>query len=253
MNLVSNAAEAMPEGGTIKIITENRYRDAALKRPLENGPDENVVLQVSDSGVGIPSEDLQRIFEPFFTKKKMGRSGTGLGMAVVWGTVQDHKGHIDVRSIEGRGTEVTAFFPATRESSSRAALQPSLDAYKGAGETILVVDDMNEQREIAAKIITQLGYVAKSVDSGEQAVEFLKREKADLLILDMIMDPGIDGLETYHRVKVSNPHQKAIITSGYAETDRVRTAQRLGAGGYLRKPYTVQNLAVAIKAELNRS
>ena len=253
MNLVSNAAEAMPEGGAIKIVTENRYQDAAMKRPLENGPDESVVLQVSDSGVGIPPDDLQRIFEPFFTKKKMGRSGTGLGMAVVWGTVQDHKGRIDVRSVEGRGTEVTAFFPATRESFSKVALEPSLDAYKGTGETILVVDDMNEQREIAAKIITQLGYVAKSVDSGEQAVEFLKHEKADLLILDMIMDPGIDGLETYHRVKVSNPQQKAIITSGYAETERVRTAQRLGAGGYLRKPYTVQNLAVAIKAELNRS
>ncbi len=253
MNLVSNAAEAMPEGGTIKIVTENRYLDAFKKRSHEVQEGECVVLQVSDSGVGIPAEDLQRIFEPFFTKKKMGRSGTGLGMAVVWGTVQDHKGQIDVRSVEGRGTEVTAFFPSTREAPSKAGIESSLDVYKGAGETILVVDDMNEQREIAAKIITQLGYVAKSVDSGEQAVEFLKREKADLLILDMIMDPGIDGLETYHRVKVSNPHQKAIITSGYAETDRVRTAQRLGAGGYLRKPYTVQNLAVAIKAELNRS
>jgi PAS domain S-box-containing protein len=253
MNLVSNAAEAMPEGGTIKIVTENRYLDAFKKRSHEFQEGECVVLQVSDSGVGIPAEDLQRIFEPFFTKKKMGRSGTGLGMAVVWGTVQDHKGHIDVRSAEGRGTQVTAFFPATRESSSKAGTESSLDVYKGAGETILVVDDMNEQREIAAKIITQLGYVAKSVDSGEQAVEFLKHEKADLLILDMIMDPGIDGLETYHRVKKSHPHQKAIITSGYAETDRVRTAQRLGAGGYLRKPYTVQNLAVAIKAELNRS
>jgi DNA-binding NtrC family response regulator len=174
-------------------------------------------------------------------------------MAVEWGTVQDHKGHIDVRSVEGLGTEVTAYFPATRQASSKALLEPSLDVYKGAGETILVVDDMNEQREIAAKIITQLGYVAKSVDSGEKAVEYLKRERADLLILDMIMDPGIDGLETYHRVKKSHPHQKAIITSGYAETDRVRTAQRIGAGGYLRKPYTVQNLAAAIKTELRRS
>jgi PAS domain S-box-containing protein len=253
MNLVSNAAEAMPEGGTIKIITENRYLDASITRSPDIQPGECVVLQVSDSGVGISAEDLQRIFEPFFTKKKMGRSGTGLGMAVVWGTVQDHKGYIDVRSVEGLGTEVTAFFPATRQASSKASAEPSLDVYKGAGETILVVDDMNEQREIAAKIITQLGYVAKSVDSGEKAVEYLKREKADLLILDMIMDPGIDGLETYHRVKRSHPHQKAIITSGYAETDRVRTAQGIGAGGYLRKPYTVQNLAAAIKTELRRS
>jgi CheY-like chemotaxis protein len=95
--------------------------------------------------------------------------------------------------------------------------------------------------------------VAKSVDSGERAVELLKRERADLLILDMIMDPGIDGLETYHRVKQLNPHQKAIITSGYADTERIQIAQRLGAGSCLKKPYTVQNLALAIKAELSRS
>jgi two-component system, cell cycle sensor histidine kinase and response regulator CckA len=252
MNLVSNAAEAMPDGGAVRIVTENRYLDASVKRSPEVQDGECAVLRVSDSGVGIPAEDLQRIFEPFFTKKKMGRSGTGLGMAVVWGTVQDHKGHIEVDSVEGRGTEVTAYLPATRQPLSKATIDPSLDAYMGDGETILVVDDMNEQREIAAKIISQLGYTAKSVESGEQAVEFLKHEKADLLILDMIMDPGIDGLETYHRVKKSNPRQKAIITSGYAETDRVRTAQRLGAGGYLRKPYTVRNLAVAIKSELSR-
>jgi PAS domain S-box-containing protein len=253
MNLVSNAAEAMPEGGAINIITENCYLDASVPRPPEIEEGECVVLKVADSGVGIPEEDLQRIFEPFFTKKKMGRSGTGLGMAVVWGTVQDHRGHIDIRSTEGQGTEVIAYLPATREASSKLSPEPCLDAFKGAGETILVVDDMNEQREIAAKIITQLGYTAKSVDSGEKAVELLAHEKVDLLILDMIMDPGIDGLETFHRVKKSHPHQKAIITSGYAETHRVKTAQRLGAGGYLRKPYTVQNLAVAIKAELTRS
>ena len=253
MNLVSNAAEAMPDGGVIRIITENRFLDRSVEKPQEVPEGECAVLRVSDSGMGIAADDLQRIFEPFFTKKKMGRSGTGLGMAVVWGTVQDHKGHIDVRSVEGRGTEVTAYFPATRQACSKAVPETSLNGYKGAGQTVLIVDDMQEQREIAAKIIAQLGYVAKSVDSGEEAVEFLRREKVDLLILDMIMDPGIDGLETYQRVKKFHPHQKAIITSGYAETERVSTAQRLGAGGYLRKPYTVHNLAVAIKAELNRS
>jgi PAS domain S-box-containing protein len=252
MNLVSNAAEAMPAGGTIRITTENRYMEPSPKRPPAIQEGEFVVLQVADSGVGISAEDLQRIFEPFFTKKKMGRSGTGLGMAVVWGTVQDHKGHIDVHSTEGRGTEVTAYFPATREAFSRSAPEPSLERFRGAGETILVVDDMSEQREIAARIIAQLGYNATSVDSGEKAVEFLRHQKADLLILDMIMEPGIDGLETFHRVKKSNPRQRAIITSGYAETDRVRRAQRLGAGGYLKKPYTVHNLAAAIKAELGR-
>jgi CheY-like chemotaxis protein len=173
-------------------------------------------------------------------------------MAVVWGTVQDHHGSIEVRSTEGRGTEVTAFLPATRQESLKPAPADSLEPFRGAGETVLVVDDMREQREIAAKIIEQLGYVAKSAESGEQAVELLKRERADLLILDMIMEPGIDGLETFHRVKKFQPHQKAIITSGYSETDRVQLAQRLGAGSYLKKPYTVHNLAVAIKTELNR-
>jgi two-component system cell cycle sensor histidine kinase/response regulator CckA len=252
MNLVSNAAEAMTNGGKIIIATENRHLDRSLKgKEVREG--DYAVLRISDTGVGISREDLHRIFEPFFTKKKMGRSGTGLGMAVVWGTVQDHHGYIDVQSAEGRGTEVIAFLPATRAESLKPPQASSLDSFKGAGETVLVVDDMKEQREIAEKIIEQLGYVAKSVESGEQAVELLRRERADLLILDMIMEPGIDGLETYHRVKKLHPHQKAIITSGYAETDRVHIAQRLGAGCYLKKPYTVHNMAVAIRSELNRN
>jgi PAS domain S-box-containing protein len=251
MNLVANAAEAMTSGGKIVIATENRHLDRSLKgKEVREG--DYAVLRVSDTGVGIPPEDLHRVFEPFFTKKKMGRSGTGLGMAVVWGTVQDHHGYIDVQSVEGRGTEVTAFLPATRKELLKPTPANSLESFKGAGETVLVVDDMREQREIAANIIEQLGYVAKAVESGERAVELLERERADLLILDMIMDPGIDGLETFHRVKKLHPHQKAIITSGYSETERVQIAQRLGAGSYLKKPYTVHNLAVAIKSELSR-
>lgn len=252
MNLVSNAAEAMPDGGKIIIATQNRYLDQPLQgKEVREG--DYAVLRVSDSGVGIPAEDLHRIFEPFFTKKKMGRGGTGLGMAVVWGTVQDHHGYIDVQSFEGRGTDVAVFLPATRKECVTPAPEHSLDAFKGSGETVLVVDDMKEQREIAAKIIEQLGYVAKSAESGERAVELLKHERADLLILDMIMAPGIDGLETYQQVKKLHPRQKAIITSGYAETERVKVAQRCGVGGYLKKPYTVHSLAAAIKSELNRN
>jgi CheY-like chemotaxis protein len=252
MNLISNAAEAIGDSGKLIIATENRHLDRPLKgQGVPEG--DYVVLEVSDSGMGISAEDLPRIFEPFFTKKKMGHSGTGLGMAVVWGTVQDHHGHIDVQSAKGKGTRVTVFLPATRmESLVPVPLNP-LDAYRGTGETVLVVDDLKEQREIATRIIEQLGYVVKSAESGEHAVELLKHEKADLLILDMIMDPGIDGFETYHQVKKLHPHQKAIITSGYAETERVKMAQRMGVGGYLKKPYTVHNLACAIKTELNRN
>jgi two-component system cell cycle sensor histidine kinase/response regulator CckA len=252
MNLVSNAAEAMPEGGTIRIITENRYLESSRigDQPVAEG--EYAILQVTDSGVGISREDLQRIFEPFFTKKKMGRSGTGLGMAVVWGTVQDHHGAIDVQSAEGRGTKVAVFLPATRECAPPGCPAEPLENYRGCGEKVLVVDDIKEQREIAAKILNQLGYTAAAAASGEEAVELLKHQNVDLLVLDMIMDPGIDGLETFRRVRQLNPRQKAIITSGYAETERVQTAQRLGAGTYLRKPYTVKSLALTLKAELNR-
>ena len=252
MNLVSNSAEAISDGGKITIATENRYLDRYSQgKKVPEG--DYTVLTVSDSGVGIPTEDLQRIFEPFFTKKKMGRSGTGLGMAVVWGTVEDHHGYIEVKSVEGQGTQITVWLPATREQSLSQAPPTSLDDYKGAGQTLLVVDDSKEQRQIATKIIEQLGYVAKSVESGERAIALLEDHSADLLILDMIMAPGIDGLETYRRVKKLHPHQKAIITSGYAETERVKMAQHIGVGGYLKKPYTVHNLARAIKTELNRN
>ena len=252
MNLISNSAEAIPDGGKIIIATENRYLDQCMEgKEMREG--DYVILQVSDSGIGIPARDLQQIFEPFFTKKKMGRSGTGLGMAVVWGAVQDHQGLIDVQSSEGRGTHITISLPATREDSLSPLPPIPLDNYKGNGETLLVVDDIKEQRQVATKIVEQLGYVAKSAENGEKAIEMMKREKVDLLILDMIMDPGIDGLETYLQVKKIHPHQKAIITSGYAKTERVKMAQQMGLGGYLKKPYTVHNLACTIKTELSRA
>jgi len=251
MNLVSNSAEAISGQGKITIKTENRYFDRNINR---NGfkKGDYVILKVSDSGAGIPAEDLQRIFEPFFTKKKMGHSGTGLGMAVVWGTVEDHKGFIDVKSVEGRGTQITIVLPATRKGLLNSMPSIPLDEYNGNGETLLVVDDSKDQRHIAKKIIEQLGYNVESTESGEQAVELLKSKKVDLLVLDMIMDPGIDGLETYKQIKQINPKQKAIITSGYAESERAKMAQKIGVGSYLKKPYTVQNLARAIKIELNR-
>lgn len=252
MNLVSNAAEAMDKGGKVTITTNNLYVDRPIDGLAEICEGEFVLLAVSDTGVGISSEDVQRIFEPFYTKKKMGRSGTGLGMAVVWGTVQDHHGHIDIRSTEGKGTTVTIYLPASRKALSIEQNANKEETYRGKGETILIVDDIEEQREIAARIVKHLGYVAKSVSSGEEAVTFMKKAQADLVVLDMIMDPGIDGLETYRRILELHPVQKAIITSGFAETNRVRGAQRLGAGEYIRKPYTVEKLGIAIKSELEK-
>jgi two-component system, cell cycle sensor histidine kinase and response regulator CckA len=117
MNLVSNAAEAMPNGGEIIISTSNRYIDQLIRGYDDIKQGDYVVLTISDSGIGISPNDIDRIFEPFFTKKVMGRSGTGLGMAVVWGTVKDHNGYIDVTSIEGRGSSFSLYFPVTRDKS----------------------------------------------------------------------------------------------------------------------------------------
>lgn len=251
-NLVSNAVEAMPEGGELSIITENRYVD----RPVQGYDDveegDYVTLKVTDTGVGISPGDIERIFEPFYTKKVMGRSGTGLGMAVVWGTLKDHKGYIDVESTEGRGTSFTLYFPVTREEIAKEAVPLSIRDFAGHGESVLVVDDVEEQREIASGMLKRLGYAVTTVSSGEGAVRYLQEHGADILVIDMIMDPGIDGLETYRRILRSHPGQKAVIASGFSETERVKEAQRLGAGAYIKKPYTLEKLGLALKQEIGR-
>jgi CheY-like chemotaxis protein len=253
MNLVSNAAEAMPEGGTIRINTENRFIDAPITGYEEVAVGDYVVLTVSDSGIGIAPEEINRIFEPFYTKKVMGRSGTGLGMAVVWGTVKDHEGYIHVESDPGKGTAFHLYFPATCKAQKGQAASLSLDDIRGHGETILVVDDIREQREIASRILTQLGYSVETAASGEMALQYLKMAAADLVVLDMIMPPGMDGLETFRRILAMNPEQRAIIASGFSETHRVREAQRLGAGKYVKKPYTVETIGLAVRSEFDRA
>jgi two-component system cell cycle sensor histidine kinase/response regulator CckA len=252
MNLVSNAVEAIVGDGEVIIKTENRYLDKAITGYQTVAEGEYVVLMVSDKGKGIPASELKKIFEPFYTKKSMGRSGTGLGLAIVWGAVQDHNGYIDVQSIEGKGTTFTLYFPATREKAEEEAQKIPIEQYIGHGESVLVVDDVQEQREVATTLLTQLGYSVNAVSSGEAAVKYLKSNKADILVLDMIMDPGIDGLDTYKLVLEINPLQKAIIVSGFSETDRSKEAQRLGAGAYVKKPYLKENIGVAIRDELAR-
>ncbi|MCD4720598.1 MAG: response regulator [Desulfobacula sp.] len=252
MNLVNNAVEAMPEGGNIFISTQSKYIDKPIRGYDDIKEGDYIILSVSDSGIGISSEDLERIFEPFYTKKVMGRSGTGLGMAVVWGTVKDHKGYIDVKSTEGKGTIFTLYFPVSRKEITGKEKTLPMEEYMGRKETILVVDDVKEQREIASRILKKLGYSATSVSSGEEAVDYMKDNSADLLILDMIMNPGIDGLETYKKILELHPGQKAIIASGFSETNRVKEAQRLGAGKYIKKPYTMEKIGVAVKKELDR-
>jgi len=252
MNLVSNAAEAIEGRGEISIRTENSYLDRPVRGYDTILEGDYAILRVSDTGKGISDEDIGKIFEPFYTKKMMGRSGTGLGLAVVWGTVKDHNGYIDVQSERGRGSTFTIYFPVTRETVAREKRQVSPEFFMGHGESILVVDDVPEQREVAMGMLKRLGYEVSSVSSGEEAVDRIGREHFDLLVLDMIMDPGIDGLETYRRILEIRPGQKAIIVSGFSETERVRKAQALGAGDYVRKPYLLEKIGLAIERQLER-
>lgn len=123
----------------------------------------------------------------------------------------------------------------------------------GDGETILVVDDVQEQRELAKGILEKLDYKVRTAPDGEAAVEYMKDNRADLLMLDMIMDSGLDGLETYKRILELHPEQRAVIVSGFSETDRVKDAQVLGAGQYIRKPYVLDTLGAVVKSELKKN
>ncbi len=251
MNLVANAAEALLVEGDILITTANRYVDQPLQGFETVTEGEYVVLTVQDTGVGIAAEDCQRIFEPFFTKKALGRSGTGLGMSVVWFTIKDLGGFVDIHSVEGQGSRFDLYMPVTRRNVAQIARRVTIEDYRGS-ERVLVVDDVVDQREIAASMLGKLGYTVATASSGEEALGYLENHPVDILVLDMIMEPGIDGCETYRRVLQQHPGQKAIVASGYAETDRVREIRRLGAGAYLKKPYTLEKLALAVRQELER-
>jgi len=252
MNLLNNAVEAIGIKGGVCVTTENRYLDQPVRGYDTILEGDYVVLTVSDTGKGISSEDIGKIFEPFYSKKIMGRSGTGLGLAVVWGTVKDHKGYIDVVSSEGNGTTLSLYFPVTREQAVQTEPNTCPNDYISRGESILVVDDIHEQRELACNMLSSLGYQVDTVKGGKEAVEFIKNQKPDLLILDMIMAPGIDGQETYQRILEIHPKQKAIIVSGFSETERVRRTLEMGAGEFIRKPYILKNIGMAVRRELDR-
>lgn len=254
-NLVCNDMEAMSNmgGGVVTITTSNKYLDKPVLGYDDVSEGDYIVLSISDTGEGISAADLKHIFEPFYTKKVMGRSGTGLGLSVVWGTVKDHKGYIDVQSNEGKGTTLTLYFPVTRSEISKEQIPLSLSEYMGKGESIMVVDDIEEQRELAAEMLTKLHYKVTQMPCGEEAVEYLRTGEADIIVLDMIMEPGMDGLDTYKKILEIHPRQKAVIVSGFSETGRVSQAQKLGAGAYVKKPYVLERLGLAVRNELDKS
>ncbi len=250
MNLMINAFEAITDAGQVTVSTENWYVDGRQTALTDIREGEYVRLSVSDTGKGIPLELQSRIFEPFFSKKELRRSGSGLGLAVVWGTVQDHGGIVNVISSPDEGSRFELYFPARRDVPAPKAKERPLEQLSGAGHTVLVVDDVPMQREIATVILKRLGYQVSAVHSGEAAIAFVKEHPVDLLVLDMVME-GKDGLDTYHEILALYPNQKAVIASGYAESERVMEARRLGSSAYVKKPYLIETLAQAAWSALN--
>lgn len=252
MNLCTNSAEAISTTGQVVINTNNMFYPDNVRSSKSIKTDDLVILTVTDTGEGISEKDKKHIFEPFYTKKVMGKSGTGLGLSVVWNTMEDHDGEIEI--ISGKnGSSFILSFPATKEKIKKKKPSGDIKDMMGNGEHVLVVDDEEMQREIARQMLTTLGYHATSVQSGEEAIAFLQKQSVSLVLLDMVMDPGINGCETYEQILRINPQQKAVIVSGYSENVLVKRVLLLGAGALIRKPYTLKQLASTMQSVLHRT
>ncbi|HZT06400.1 MAG TPA: GAF domain-containing protein [Chloroflexota bacterium] len=248
-NLISNARDALRDVGSLTIRTQSVYLDQPIGRATQINVGEYVQLEVSDTGVGIPPESRDRIFDVFFTTKTTDkRRGSGLGLSVVQAVADDHHAYVDFESAVGKGTTFRVYFPVYRGSDALEAP----NALTGGNESVLVVDDDAGQREVMHEMLRTLGYRVAVAECGQEAVRCAQEQCFDLVILDMVMPPGIDGAETYRQLCEIRPGQRAIIVSGYAESGRVGQAQALGAGKYVRKPVTVETLARAVREELDR-
>jgi CheY-like chemotaxis protein len=249
MNLMTNAAEAIVDDGTVLVSTHKQHIDDAssAKHNLKAG--EYVVLSVQDTGQGISNTDLEHIYEPFYTRKVMGRSGTGLGLTVVWNTMNDHDGKIFVESND-KGTCFQLYFPLSKEEGVVQSENDKAEKLTGSNEHILVVDDEPQLRDIASRMLRSLGYIVDVVDSGELAIEFIKKTIVDLIVMDMQMEPGINGRQTYEQIIKLHPGQKAIVASGFSESYDVKATLKLGAGGLIKKPYSIDQLGRVVKEAL---
>jgi len=211
---------------------------------------EYVAISLSDTGTGISNRDVEHVFEPFYSKKIMGKSGTGLGLAVVWNTLKDHGGVVKVASLTNR-TTFELYFPSTLEKLTECTESINIEELQGHGDTILVVDDEPRQLDIATKLLTFIGYNVDSVNSGEKAIKYLKNVSVDLVILDMIMAQGMNGCQTYEQIIKINPNQKAIIVSGFSENADVQKTLELGAKQFVKKLYTIVEIGLAVKQALS--
>lgn len=251
MNLITNSVEAISGHDNCTISISTTVVDI-LENSLKLEYGKYVVVDIADNGSGIPPADLDHIFEPFYSRKVKGRSGTGLGLTIVWNTLQDHKGTVTVKS-DQHGTCFTLYFPVNEHELLITQDKIEINTIKGNNESILVVDDNKQQLDIANKILIALNYTVYLANSGEEALEFLERHKVDLVVLDMIMEPGISGYETYLKAIELYPGLRALIASGFSVSEEVEKAKKLGVSAFIRKPYSIAQIGSAIQTILAKN
>lgn len=249
MNLIHNAMEATPGKGKILISTGNQVHPSPVTGYELIEPGEYVTLQIKDNGSGIPEDKQPRIFEPFYSSKVMGESGTGLGLSVAWNCVHDHGGFIDLKSSD-QGTMFTFYFPVCREKHKPEALPVPEDMPTGKGEMILIIDDQESHREVASRFLARLGYKVAAVVGGDEAVEFIRNNPVDMILLDLIMSPGSSGCEIYQQILAHQPELKAIVISGSSDRAELEQARELGVKRFIKKPYSLHELSKALKDEI---
>ena len=251
MNLALNAKDAMPDGGKLIIETENVTldKDYCLIHPGAK-PGHYVLLKVSDTGCGMDKETLEHIFQPFFTTKGVG-VGTGLGLAMVYGSVKQHGGHIVCYSEPGYGATFKIYFPSLRvDSDPGIAGPPAMPA--GGKETILLVEDDKLVCELGEKILRQAGYTALTAPNGKIALELYKSKYREiaLVILDLIM-PEMGGKECLEEILQLDPRARIIVASGYSVNGPTKQAIEKGARGFVGKPYDVRQMLQTIRDVLD--
>ena len=244
MNLYVNAWHAMPGGGTINIQTENVLIDENYNKMYQVKPGRYVKISVTDTGVGMDKSVQKRIFDPFFTTKEMG-TGTGLGLASVYGIIKNHGGFINVCSEEGRGSTFNIYLPATgSEGMAQRAEHKGEDKIIRGKETVLFVDDEDMIIEIIEEMLEQLGYKVLIARSGKEAIETYEKnkEQIDMVILDMVM-PDISGGDTYDKLKEINPDIKVLLASGYSLDGAATEILDRGCNGFIQKPAKMRELS----------
>jgi CheY-like chemotaxis protein len=254
LNLAVNARDAMPGGGKLAIETSAAEFDVTMAAQIPPArPGSFVCLSVSDTGCGIPPEILPRIFEPFFTTKEADK-GTGLGLATVFGIVQQHNGWINVYSEVGRGTTFRVYLPRLAAPSGQKKEEPVSTTVRGGHETILLVEDDFLLRPSTLKVLSQLGYRVFAATNAAEALDIWQRHRDEisLLLTDLVLPGGTTGKDLGRRLLQENPKLKVIYTSGYS-------AKVVGGGGsylegvnFLNKPYQAQKLAQIIRERLDK-